>query len=1024
MNSYRIIIFLLVMMTIPPVEAADHINWIYFKDKGIGPLPNVPHEIISVRSISRREKILPPNRLVDERDAPLCEHYIESIQRMGVRIRHRSRWLNAVSVFMDDIPDSSIRSLPFVQDIRSVRSYQRVPLLPERVYYSPGGVTDDTYGLSFNQISQIGVDKLHSLGYSGTGVLICMIDTGFHKDHISLKNSHVIAERDFVFNDNDTQRDPDNPEDFSDSHGTATWSAAAAYDPGELIGPAFGASFILAKTEDLRYEEPIEEDNWIAAVEWADSIGADIISSSLAYTLFDDGSGYSFDDLDGNTAATTIVADRAAELGIAVIVAAGNYRTTAWGHIGTPADGDSVISVGAVDASGAIASFSSPGPTADGRIKPEVCAQGVSTYCATNASFGYTYKNGTSLSTPLVAGAAALLLETHPSWTGQDIRTAFLNSASQSDYADNDYGWGIIDAFRASGIEALFLEMTSISFDDDSLDGSRGNANGYVEAGETIELTVSFQNTGSIYGGSLSGTLSSNDDRIFISEPHTSLTIGEPGDSAGILTPFICEVESDIHGTVDIPLLITIVRELSDTVYVSELTLPIRDIVRVAGIVLNIENSEPVTEAVVSVIEHGMGYVSDETETDSNGNFELWLDPDTYSLFASKEGYASTDRVLWTEENGETTLFLAQPFISAQPGSLLIATVPDTSFSMPLEVVNESNWPVTVSFQLKSHDPAFTNPTVGPMALRYDMYEGFTPDIAGLYGRNTSSSFDFIISFYHSIELDGSYRLRIGIDADDNDGNGSPVAGLYADYLIEVTTNGMLYEFLSSSWHFQSFVSIENSDSSIIISVPKNALEQHSAVLGLAMEVEIVETPEKHGDSVPDNPGSYPVSWNLERPNWALPDSAFYEYAPGAGANQWIHISTYNTPPGSYCAELILQGTIVEEQRFPVILVLDGEIPVAPDELTVMSTYPNPFLNFIDVMISIPKGDKLHARMIDISGRTVQTFDPLECQPGIQWHRFDINNSVSSGVYMICMTTQRDRVMTGPIIRTRYASSP
>ena len=117
-------------------------------------------------------------------------------------------------------------------------------------------------------------------------------------------------------------------------------------------GRPYGASYILAKTEDLRYEQPIEEDNWIAAVEWADSIGVDVISSSLAYTLFDDGSGYTFEDLDGNTAATTVVADRAAELGIAVIVSAGNYRTTAWGHIGTPADGDSVIAVGAVDANG------------------------------------------------------------------------------------------------------------------------------------------------------------------------------------------------------------------------------------------------------------------------------------------------------------------------------------------------------------------------------------------------------------------------------------------------------------------------------------------------------------------------------------------------------------------------------------------------------------------------------------------------------------------------------------------------
>ena len=194
-------------------------------------------EMISARSLSRRSKILPKYRRLDNRDAPVNDQYTESLQRMGIRIRHRSRWLNAVSAYMDDSQESIIRSLPFVSDIHPVRAHQRIEV-PRRMNYDTDEAGDEKYGMSFTQISQIGVDKLHSLGYSGNSVLICMMDTGFHKDHISLRDCHVVAERDFVFNDNDTQRNPDDPEDYSDSHGTATWSAVGGYDPGELIGPA------------------------------------------------------------------------------------------------------------------------------------------------------------------------------------------------------------------------------------------------------------------------------------------------------------------------------------------------------------------------------------------------------------------------------------------------------------------------------------------------------------------------------------------------------------------------------------------------------------------------------------------------------------------------------------------------------------------------------------------------------------------------------------------------------------------
>ena len=228
------------------------------------------------------------------------------------------------------------------------------------------------------------------------------------------------------------------------------------------FGPAYAATFVLAKTEQIVGEVQSEEDDFVAALEWADSIGVDMITSSLGY--FD---WYTYDDLDGNTAVITIACDIAASKGITIVVVAGNERNNpSWGHIIPPADGDSVITVGAVDVNGVLASFSSPGPTRDGRIKPDVMARGVSTRLAAPwDSLTFTTGSGTSFSTPLVAGACALLLEMHPSWGPMDIRTALHNEASNSSSPNNDYGWGIIDTYQsalngATGIvESMAIEL-------------------------------------------------------------------------------------------------------------------------------------------------------------------------------------------------------------------------------------------------------------------------------------------------------------------------------------------------------------------------------------------------------------------------------------------------------------------------------------------------------------------------------------------------------------------------------------
>jgi subtilisin family serine protease len=231
----------------------------------------------------------------------------------------------------------------------------------------------------------------------------------------------------------------------------------AANDPGFMIGTAPHASYALARTEIRAGESRVEEDNWVAAVEWADSLGADIINSSLGYFKFDDGFSYTYEDLDGMTAVTTIAANIASAKGIVVVNSAGNEGNAAWHYVTTPADGFEVIAVGAVDRSGIIATTSSRGPTADGRIKPEFVALGSNVLVIQPGSASsYQYQNGTSFASPAVAGAVALLLEVNPSWGPAEVREALMAHASRAgnpDTAGYAYGYGAIDALASSGIE-------------------------------------------------------------------------------------------------------------------------------------------------------------------------------------------------------------------------------------------------------------------------------------------------------------------------------------------------------------------------------------------------------------------------------------------------------------------------------------------------------------------------------------------------------------------------------------------
>jgi hypothetical protein len=425
---------------------------------------------LSERSLERRLRVFGEIRL-DEKDQPLESAFVDAVARVAP-LRQRSRWLHAVSVETNREGVGKLSALPFVRRLDLVARWH--VSLPVPVASAGPKTFSLPYGPSGPQLAEIHVPEVHDAGYSGAGVLVCMLDTGYMKTHQALATRPIVAERDFVKNDGNTQ-DEGNDVAGQQNHGTGTWSVAGGYAPGELIGPAYGASFLLAKTEYIASETRVEEDNYVAALEWADSLGADVTSASLAYRDFDGGFAYTYAELDGDTAVTTIGVDIAVSRGIVCVNAMGNTGS-APGSLWTPADADSVIACGAVDASNFLANFSSRGPTGDGRTKPEVTARGVGTHwaSASGGTTAYGDASGTSLSTPLVGGAVALVIEAHPEWTPMQVRAALMATASNAATPDNDQGWGRIHVANAIASQPLVYPAPF---------SLRGPANGSTVAG-------------------------------------------------------------------------------------------------------------------------------------------------------------------------------------------------------------------------------------------------------------------------------------------------------------------------------------------------------------------------------------------------------------------------------------------------------------------------------------------------------------------------------------------------------------
>jgi hypothetical protein len=389
----------------------------------------------------------------------------DRVAAAGGRVRVRSRWLQGVSA---DVPASVLRQFLHDRDLRRVQPLGRFKLRPPRpgrpaLDLAPGvilapaagpgdtcGVTpgdDPVLGPSAMPYRQLHLRPLTDQGVDATGVRIALLDTGFDTSNPAFNGITITAQYDFVFHDDTVMDQPGKDVAGAQTHGTATWSLFAGDVPGRLHGIARGAHYLLAKTEDVRSETRVEEDNFVHALEWADSIGVDIVSSSLGYLSFDNGFSYTPSQLNGDIAVTSMGAEIAAQRGILVVTAAGNdgpaFRTLV-----TPGDADSVLTIGAEDSLGTIAFFSSRGPTADRRLKPDFTAPGAAVCVLWNAQV--RREDGTSFATPLIAASAALVKQMHPTLLPMDLRAAFRSTATKRMAPDSTYGWGRPDVAAAA----------------------------------------------------------------------------------------------------------------------------------------------------------------------------------------------------------------------------------------------------------------------------------------------------------------------------------------------------------------------------------------------------------------------------------------------------------------------------------------------------------------------------------------------------------------------------------------------
>lgn len=390
---------------------------------------------------------------VRDNDRPLPDSLLRMVERSGARIRHVSRWLRAVSV---EAHPAALERLRAHGAVRAVRPVASVSAASASRHMSSAAVqTADSmfYGANWQAIRELGIPGAHLVGFTGSGVRVAILDTGFELAHDALAARRIFRTRDFIDGDSDVG-DPAGSGLLQARHGTRVFSILGGHDPGELVGPAHGAEFILAKVDVASTDTRADEDRWIAAVEWADSLGARVINSSVVFRWdYSDRPPIPFDSLNGDLTRITVMADEAARRGIVLVTAMGNGGPLE-GSLSAPADADTVIAVAAVTALGQAAQFaqgaSGRGPTADGRIKPEVSARGTGLTAASTLG-NSTYETGlagTSYSTALIGGAVAVFVQAWPELSPAAVRRAFLLAGNRPN-RDNAVGAGVPDVASA-----------------------------------------------------------------------------------------------------------------------------------------------------------------------------------------------------------------------------------------------------------------------------------------------------------------------------------------------------------------------------------------------------------------------------------------------------------------------------------------------------------------------------------------------------------------------------------------------
>ena len=505
-QTLTLIVFFLVCSTFAQIAPDKY--FIEFRDKNGTPYTiDHPEQFLSPRSIQRRTRHAVP---ITFQDLPVNPAYVSGVAATGVTVLNQTRWLNGVTIYTTNSSALlAISALPYVKQVVKGHGIAKVkPGLKENKFSfekesaipaQQKGVVSLDYGMAYNQIHMLKGDYLHDLGYRGQGMVIALLDAGFMNADIlpvfdSLRaGGQILGTRDFVLPGNNVYHEY--------SHGMSVLSTMGGNYPGQMVGTAPGASFWLFRTEDAATENVIEEYNWVSGAETADSVGADVINSSLGYTKFDDSTwNHTWADLNGHTAISTRGANLAANKGIAVIISAGNEGSQPWRYISVPADGDSVLAIGAVDANGNYAAFSSHG-LSGGAVKPNIAAQGQMAIVAGPDSSFY-YSSGTSFSSPITAGLVACLWQTKPEVSVSNLYEAIEMSASHYSTPDTLTGYGIPDfsaAINYLGVPDKKIMVNRVypnPFSQDvyiscsSTNGNRVEANLYNELGQVVFHTT------------------------------------------------------------------------------------------------------------------------------------------------------------------------------------------------------------------------------------------------------------------------------------------------------------------------------------------------------------------------------------------------------------------------------------------------------------------------------------------------------------------------------------------------------